>query len=53
MPDGGRLTIETDLVLLSSYYASTDQEVQPGNYVMLAVSDSGMRNGWGSAETDF
>ncbi len=41
MPDGGRLTIETDLVLLSSYYASTDQEVQPGNYVMLAVSDSG------------
>ena len=41
MPDGGRLTIETDLVFLSSYFASTDQEVQPGNYVMLAVSDSG------------
>lgn len=41
MPDGGSLSIETDVVELDSDYAKTRPGVEPGPYVMLAVSDSG------------
>ncbi|MBV9564516.1 MAG: PAS domain S-box protein [Bradyrhizobium sp.] len=41
MPEGGRLTLETRNVHLDADYASMQNEVTPGNYVMIAVSDSG------------
>jgi len=41
MPNGGRLTLETAPVVWSSEYAEGHPNIQPGNYVMLAVSDTG------------
>ena len=40
-PGQGRLTIETSNVMLDDAYAATRPEVRPGQYAMLAISDSG------------
>jgi len=41
MPDGGRLTIETVNVKLDEEFCRSQVGAEPGDYVMLAVSDSG------------
>ena len=41
MPQGGKLTIETANITLDEGYGRLHTPVKPGEYVMLAISDSG------------
>jgi len=42
MPEGGRLTIETENVRLDGEYCRHETWAQPGRYVLLSVTDSGL-----------
>ena len=42
MPEGGKLTIQTANVILDRQFTQTHRAVEPGPYVMLAVSDMGV-----------
>jgi PAS domain S-box-containing protein len=50
MPTGGKLALETNNVYLDESYAAMNSEVAPGNYVMIAVSDTG--SGIAAADLD-
>ncbi len=41
MPNGGKLTLETENMELDESYAREHEPLKPGRYVMLAVSDTG------------
>ncbi len=41
MPGGGKLTFETGSIVLDEFYAAQHPEVKAGEYVMVAVSDTG------------
>jgi PAS domain S-box-containing protein len=42
MPEGGRLTIETANVHLDKTYTTLHDDLQPGEYVVVSVSDTGV-----------
>jgi len=42
MPDGGKLILETGSVFLDENYASLHDDVRPGRYALIAVSDTGI-----------
>jgi PAS domain S-box-containing protein len=41
MPDGGKLIMETGSVYLDEKYSSMHNDVRPGRYALVAVSDTG------------
>jgi signal transduction histidine kinase/ActR/RegA family two-component response regulator len=41
MPDGGRITIETFNIVIDAQEAKTNPESNPGDYVVVAVHDTG------------
>jgi PAS domain S-box-containing protein len=41
MPGGGKLIVETGIATLDSSYAEQNPDVVPGQYILIAVSDTG------------
>jgi len=41
MPEGGKLTVEVANAFIDERYAASHSEVKPGQYLMIAVSDTG------------
>jgi PAS domain S-box-containing protein len=42
MPEGGRLRIETEAVLINGRFRETHPSAKPGRYVLISVSDTGV-----------
>ncbi|HTS04918.1 MAG TPA: PAS domain S-box protein [Candidatus Eisenbacteria bacterium] len=42
MPNGGKLVIQTQTVVVDQHHRGGPQFIRPGNYVLLSVSDTGM-----------
>jgi PAS domain S-box-containing protein len=42
MPNGGKLTIETDMVVLTEDYVKAHMDAKAGSYVALSVTDTGI-----------
>jgi signal transduction histidine kinase/CheY-like chemotaxis protein len=42
MPDGGRVTIESQQVLVNGRYAATHPWAKPGRYVLVTITDTGV-----------
>ena len=42
MPNGGKLILETHSVVLDDNYARNNEDVRPGRYALIAVSDTGV-----------
>jgi signal transduction histidine kinase len=42
MPEGGKLTIETANTHLDDAYCQQNPEIEPGQFAMIAISDSGL-----------
>lgn len=42
MPDGGKLTLQTENVVLDETVASLNLDARPGSYVMIRVADTGV-----------
>jgi signal transduction histidine kinase/ActR/RegA family two-component response regulator len=42
MPEGGKLTIETGNAHLDEAYCRQNSEIQPGQFAMIAISDTGV-----------
>jgi len=41
MPEGGRITIETEQVLVNGHYVESHPWAKPGRYVLITVTDNG------------
>jgi PAS domain S-box-containing protein len=41
MPEGGKMTIETSNVCLDAEYSRTHLDIEPGEYVLMTISDTG------------
>ena len=41
MPDGGKLIFETENITLNEQYCKTHPEADPGEYVLLSITDTG------------
>lgn len=42
MPDGGELTVETENMILDSHYSKLQMNLEPGDYVLIRVRDTGV-----------
>jgi PAS domain S-box-containing protein len=45
MPNGGKLTLEIGNAMLDDSYAEQEPDIQPGQYLMFAISDTGVGMG--------